>query len=601
MIKWFTGQLPALIVPRLPWLLVGLLSISCITLAVVQNRWIYQVSLAERERLHNALQTDLNRLSGDFDASLASTIAALTPSFEEVESQGSETACSLKYQSWKQDHEPVFRRIGLWKQQEFDSGFYLLDMETGVFSSAQWPDQWGAIRRRLEPQLEPPGLLEVQLFGSWHRPPPGSEGPERRGLFQRPANHDGGHGPGRPPQQFHGPRPEEPRDDRMILELSSEYVGSTLLPDLVKKDLVSSGESNYDVQIISQAQPRVTIVSASQHSQDPEGSVGLLDISRLGRRDRAPGRDRRPPGRTLNPVQAQWRLLVWHRGRSLDTEVTTARWRNIALSGGILLLILTMVVISLHYARRSQHLARLQMNFVAGVSHELRTPLTVIRTAAYNLRGRVASRPDQVEKYGQLIQNESEKLSILVDQVLRYGAITSGRVIGERHVVDVGRLVESSIATSSAGFPGGQFTVEKRIDADLPLILADELAMKHALTNLMDNAVKYGLEGSDWIGISAEAVPDSEPGAVEIRVADRGPGIPAAEQDHLFDAFFRGRRAVEDQIHGTGLGLNLVKSIIEAHGGTIRVSSGPNRGAEFIVRVPAAAREVQDVFANTIS
>jgi signal transduction histidine kinase len=75
---------------------------------------------------------------------------------------------------------------------------------------------------------------------------------------------------------------------------------------------------------------------------------------------------------------------------------------------------------------------------------------------------------------------------------------------------------------------------------------------------------------------------------VEIRVTDRGPGIPADEQGQIFDPFFRGRRALQDQIHGTGLGLNLAKKIIEAHGGSIQVKSAAMKGAEFIVRLPAA-------------
>jgi signal transduction histidine kinase len=75
---------------------------------------------------------------------------------------------------------------------------------------------------------------------------------------------------------------------------------------------------------------------------------------------------------------------------------------------------------------------------------------------------------------------------------------------------------------------------------------------------------------------------------VEIRVSDRGPGIPANEQEQIFDPFFRGARAIEDQIHGTGLGLSLVKKIVEAHGGSVRVKSEPMKGAEFIVLLPAA-------------
>ena len=86
---------------------------------------------------------------------------------------------------------------------------------------------------------------------------------------------------------------------------------------------------------------------------------------------------------------------------------------------------------------------------------------------------------------------------------------------------------------------------------------------------------------------------------IEIRVADRGPGIPADEQRHIFDPFFRGKRAIQDQVHGTGLGLTLVKEIVTAHRGTIQVRSQPGKGTEFVVRIPVAPQAYQDELANT--
>jgi signal transduction histidine kinase len=239
------------------------------------------------------------------------------------------------------------------------------------------------------------------------------------------------------------------------------------------------------------------------------------------------------------------------------------------------------------------------MNFVAGISHELRTPLTIINTAAYNLRGRVAARPDQVEKYGALIKAESEKLTNLVEQVLRFASVQAGHAIRAREPVAVPSLIEAGLRSSSAAIAGSFLTVEKHVDPDLPLILADELALRHALQNLFDNAVKYGAEGGNWIGISACAVTGNSGPAVEIRVSDRGAGIPKDEQAHIFDPFFRGRRAIQDQVHGTGLGLNLVKKIVEAHGGSIWVKSEPMQGTEFIVRIPAAPPELQNEFAHS--
>ena len=89
--------------------------------------------------------------------------------------------------------------------------------------------------------------------------------------------------------------------------------------------------------------------------------------------------------------------------------------------------------------------------------------------------------------------------------------------------------------------------------------------------------------------------------AVEIRVADRGPGIPREEQTRIFDPFFRGNRAVQDQIHGTGLGLNLVKRIVEAHGGSVNVRSEPMQQTEFVIRIPAAPQKIQDEVAHSFN
>ena len=113
------------------------------------------------------------------------------------------------------------------------------------------------------------------------------------------------------------------------------------------------------------------------------------------------------------------------------------------------------------------------------------------------------------------------------------------------------------------------------------------MALKQALQNLLHNAVKYGAGESRWVGVSASGTGSESAPVVEIRVADRGPGIPSDEQAHIFEPFFRGRSALQNQIHGTGLGLNLAKKIIEAHGGSISVKSVVMKGSEFIVRLPA--------------
>ncbi len=579
------------------WVLVGLLALLCAFLAIVQNRWIDQISIAERDRLHATLQTDLRGLSAEFDQQVARSAASLTPSFDAISKLGAEAACSRQYLLWKKTPDPMILRVGLVKFEDDQPAFYQVDPATGEFSKAEWPPEWSAARRRFQSHfgnLPPPDdsslesqVLEFPLRGSMH---------------------------GRPPRDRNGYRPPPPREDWLLLELNVDYIRATLLPELLSKYLASSGMPDYDMKLV------LGSPATRQRSITADASVGLLDVSRIVRSAAGPGGPGgpgdpggphgpgpgppQPPGATA-PRPGRWQLLIYGRGGSLDSIVEAARWRNAALSGGILLMILIMILALLRYSRRSQELAEQQLNFVAGVSHELRTPLTVIRTAAFNLRGKTATRPDQVEKYGHLIQRESEKLSNLVDQVLRQGAIRAGKVIGEKHPVEPWKLIESSLQASLVSAPETDVVLETHVDPKLPLILADELAMRHALQNLLDNAVKYGLEGGKWIGIGAAEVCEGTARWVEIRVSDRGPGIPLAEQPKLFDAFFRGKRAVQDQVHGTGLGLNIVKSIVEAHGGTIRVESEPHKGAAFIVRIPAAPQtlplegaELENVCAN---
>jgi signal transduction histidine kinase len=241
------------------------------------------------------------------------------------------------------------------------------------------------------------------------------------------------------------------------------------------------------------------------------------------------------------------------------------------------------------FTRRAQRLAELQMDFVAGVSHELRTPLTVIHTAAYNLRGKLANDPGQVEKYGELIQRESGRLAEMVDEVLRFAGSATGRTTLEREPVYVEVLIEEALESSKATMEGAGCVVEKTIDPELPPVLGDPSALKRVFSNLLSNAAKHGGQGGGWIGIAASKARENGRDAIEVRVSDRGPGIPADEQRQVFDPFFRGRRAVREQIHGSGLGLNLVKRIVEAHGGTIRVRSEPGKLTEFTVHLTALA------------
>ena len=386
----------------------------------------------------------------------------------------------------------------------------------------------------------------------------------------------------------------------MILDLNMRYAGDVMLPELVQRHIGNAaGGLDYQVDVLGRSNPPAVIYQSSQNAvsdiaNHTDASVGLFDLQmdQLYPRPEPPGmRANSSANFRTGPDVGRWQLNVRNRAGSLEAVVSQTRRRSLAVMGGILLLLVTTAGALLRFTRRAQRLARLQMDFVAGISHELRTPLAVIYGAAYNLRGTVARNPSQVERYGVLLQKESGRLRDLVEQVLRFSGAEAGSVIREREPVSVHDLIDQAIDSSKSVMQDKQFVIERNIDSSLPVIFGDPLALKHALQNLVSNAVKYGQNGTNWIGVSASALPGkstakSNP-SVEIRVADHGQGIPADEKAHVFDAFFRGRRAIQDQIHGTGLGLNLVKKIIEAHGGAIRVESEPMKRTEFIIRLPA--------------
>jgi signal transduction histidine kinase len=293
----------------------------------------------------------------------------------------------------------------------------------------------------------------------------------------------------------------------------------------------------------------------------------------------------------------RWTLSVRNRAGSLEAVVDRARTRNLAVMGGLVLLILATVIALVQFTRRAQKLAELQMEFVAGVSHELRTPLTVMRTAGHNLQGKVSTDPVRVQRYGALIQEESQKLTGIVEQILSFTNMKAGRVIGEPQPMPVESLIEDALETGGSGGMDLRRIVEKRIGSDLPAIMGDPTTLKVALQNLLTNAAKYGT--GDWVGLTALLAPDQNGSMIEITVTDRGAGIPPEEIGKIFEPFYRGKRPVADQVHGTGLGLSLAKRIIEAHSGTLAVSSQLGKGTQFVIRIPVAAVEQEHEFANS--
>ena len=287
------------------------------------------------------------------------------------------------------------------------------------------------------------------------------------------------------------------------------------------------------------------------------------------------------------PRGGAWQLVLQHTAGSLDAAVNQARRRNLWLSFGILGVLGAGVCLIVINAQRSERLAAQQMDFVATVSHELRTPLAVIRSAAQNLSAGVVLDASQARKYGEVIDAEGRRLTDMVEQVLEYAGLSGGRRPASARPLDVGAVAREALASCEALLPDEHFDVSVDIAGDLPPVVADEGAIRRALQNLVTNAVKYGADGR-WLGLSVRRGATRGREEVQLTVADRGRGIEADDLPHIFDAFYRGRRAVDEQIHGNGLGLSLVKRIAEAHGGRVTVRSAPGEGTAFTIHLPAA-------------
>jgi signal transduction histidine kinase len=280
--------------------------------------------------------------------------------------------------------------------------------------------------------------------------------------------------------------------------------------------------------------------------------------------------------------QGAWLVRARYRRGSLESIVASSRRRNLAISAGVLGLLGAAFVLVMAAAQRQRRLAWQQMELVASVSHELRTPLAVICSAGENLADGVVADAAQIKTYGSLIEAEGRRLADMVERVMEFAGISSGAAIRARAGVDVARVVADAVQGVSADARARDVTVTVHANGALPTVTADADALRSAVQNVLGNAVKYSASGGH-VDITTRA---GETG-VEVSVADRGLGIDAADLPHIFKPFYRGRRAVDAQIRGTGVGLSVVRHVVAAHQGTIAVDSRVGEGTTVTLKLPA--------------
>lgn len=583
-------------------LLVGLLAL----LATLQFRWIDAVITAERERMQAHVQAAASRMTQEFDRELMRVCATfLVAPFEWREGHWRQVGEHFRVWSQTATYPKLVRNVYVMSQHAGDRGeLHRFDPAGGELEATPWPSQFAALRQRLESRGEQsamvPGLGPRPVQWTIEEQPPAL-------VLIVNANAQG--------QSASGSRPSVM--GALIVELNGEYMRDELLPNLARKHFPASAGFDYDTAVVSardaarfvyrspgskestfrapdQAMPMFALRAADANTFTP-----MLAFARPGSAVRGKGNGRGPSagapsfrgrGLAVQSIQggmdAKWRLVAKHRSGSLETAVESLRRRHLAIGFATLLLLGLSVGLIFMLTRRAQQLAKAQSEFLAGISHELLTPLAVIRSAADNLADGVALSGERAQQYGEMIRRQSRRLSEMMQDAL--GFAVAQNVARERfRTVAIGELIRRAVETCRPAIVESGVELTQEIDPDLPAVLGEATALSHALRNLIMNGLQYGGDGG-WLAIRAHRARGKTGEAVEIEVADKGPGIDPVDLPHLFEPFYRGGNAARVRLHGTGLGLSLVKRIADDHGGEVHVRSRRPGGTVFTLRLPAA-------------
>jgi signal transduction histidine kinase len=639
---------------RVPMFVVaaGLLGLIAL-LATLQYRWLGQVSAAERERMQTNLASRANGFAQDFDREI--TRAYLTFQVDVLpEGENAAARLAALHDRWEASSRYPRLLKDVYLVPRAASGGLTLqryDPSTRFIEPVEWPEALHPIREQLSKPADVPlpssplapgatMMFRAMPATVWESVP--ALVVPMASIVMTPMTV--------PPLLRIGPQDMRisPAMAYTILTIDRDYVAGEMLPALARQHFhVTSEGIDYELAVVSTAAGDAKYTTAPGFAPGPETpsdahadlfqvrlqefgamasevrryrsftsrvdrSTGSTEVQITGSpsvagtfvmHESAPVSIMLQRGGEAGNRQAietavaaattrtlastpKWRLVVKHPSGSLETAVASVRRRNLAVSSGILAILGVSIGFLVVSTRRAQDLARQQLEFVAAVSHELRTPLAVIRSAADNLADGVVHDDPQVRKYGDLVRGEGRRLTEMVEQILELAGIQSGQRGFALAPVAVLPLLRQVVHASSTLIAEAGLEVEYDVPETLPPVLGDEQGLRRLFQNLIGNAIKYGGAGG-WIGIRAAA----RGREVVVSIADRGMGIGAAEQPHIFEPFYRTPEVIAAQIQGAGLGLSLVQRIVEAHGGRITVRSASGSGSEFTVHLPAASEQ----------
>lgn len=616
------------------WVAVPVLATVLAALAVLQYRWSEQVSAANRAQMQSGLQTSLMGFRLDLARELGAACVELRTAAGDSGSMRP-ADFNQQFRHWQQTapHPALVQQVYLWRNSGAgDAPLLRLDLDRNQVETASWPQDFG----RLQHALQMSSFPNQSVFLSHGV----------GGLQRRHAGHTRTRANGRTPDMFFPclidqsiPALVYPLRQRghtvnsavppaitwILIQMNPGVLEREIFPELAQKYFRGAAGLDYHVAVLAGNSGRALYSSdsafAEQNDSSFDASLNLFgppfrraDPAGSGpqpfafffrslpppgdRPPQAQSDDRRIAGMDrlihLEPLQYSaadgfWQIVVKHQRGSVEAAVNGLRWRHLMVSFGVLVLLAVTMAMVLIASQRARRLAALQMNFVAGVSHELRTPLAVISSAAENIAHGVVADQQQLARYSASILKQTRQLTQLVDQVLVFAASQQKLGQYQLHPVDIRQVIDAALENTAGMLAAGRITIERHAEPGLPPVAADFAALSQCLQNLITNAIKYGGDAR-WMGIRAAA--RRENGwvrEVEITVEDKGIGISSAEIKHIFEPFYRSPAVAGSNVHGTGLGLPLARTVIDAMRGRLTVASAPGKGSSFTIHLAVAA------------
>lgn len=539
----------------LPWLLAILLLVAAlVVLATVQWRWVDEVTRAQRSELERLLHVSAEQFARGFDDEVDDLIAAIHPRPEEM-------------------RVPLGERMKEWRAR------------------AQYPEMVGSIYR-VTPQPDTPLQVEKVGAGGDMTPEPDASrsdalmallprGPHPPVIVDARAAAIVATLPPLPGEE--GPPELRPPPTFIVVFLDREALRTRIFPTMLARTF---GEHlAVDVQVTT-ADGEV-VFGPPNYSRAADVVQPFFRI-RNGARAYSPSprpfeqpdpRFPRRGGRAMSPPSEGWQLRVFNREGSFDDVIARTRMRHLVTAGAILLVLAVAFLMTLLLARRTALAAQQQLAFIAGITHELNTPVAAISTAGQNLADGVVTDPERVRQYGTMLTREAQRLSAQVAQVLAFARLDVRPLIPNESFA-----LAAAVDDAMKHLDLTSFEVTSALDRNV-FVRGDRGAISRVASNLLTNAMKYS---STTKAIDVQLRREGDDAV--LTVADRGVGIAPSDQPRVFEPFFRGRH-IASNIPGSGLGLNLVRGIVRAHGGEAKiVSSTPGQGTIVEVRLPAVER-----------